>query len=137
MYGDAYRDWDDDHERFTFFNADSEQNWNYEEGGEYSLYPCNGNNQLTDTSTPFAKLYNGKATMSKPITDIVQNPDGTIDFNFMGGSDSNIISGIEQTVIDINTPAKAIYTIDGRRVYGDVNSLGRGLYIVNGKKVAF
>lgn len=136
MYGDAYKDWDNDHERFTFFNADSEQNWNYDDGGDYSLYPCNGNNQLTDTSKPFAKLYNGKATMGKPITDIVQNPDGTIDFNFMGGSDSNIISGIENTIIDVNTTANAIYTLDGRRVYGDVKSLGRGVYIINGKKVA-
>ena len=74
--------------------------------------------------------------MGKPITDIVQNPDGTIDFNFMGGSDSNIISGIENTIIDVNTTANAIYTLDGRRVYGDVKSLGRGVYIINGKKVA-
>lgn len=45
------------------------------------LYPYNGNNQLTDTSTPAAKVNTG-TYMSKPITEITDN-DGVVSFWFM------------------------------------------------------
>lgn len=34
-----------------------------------------------------------------------------------------------------NAKENRIYTIDGRRVHSDIHSLGKGLYIINGKKV--
>ena len=54
------------------------------------LYPNGGtNNQLTNTSTPAAKLYvantDGKYLMNKPITEITE-AGGNISFSFMGGS---------------------------------------------------
>ena len=43
-------------------------------------------NELTDTSVPAAKMFNtnsaGSLFLSKPITDIVQNDDGTVSFKF-------------------------------------------------------
>ncbi len=43
------------------------------------LWPYNGNNELTDTSTPAAKVNTG-SFMNKPITEITKNSDGTISF---------------------------------------------------------
>ena len=52
------------------------------------------NAELTDTSVPAAVMLNANAEghllMSKPITNITQNPDGTIAFDFMGGSNDGI-----------------------------------------------
>lgn len=52
------------------------------------------NAELTDTSTPAAVTFafntEGEKLMSKPITHITQNPDGTIAFDFMGGDNSGI-----------------------------------------------
>ena len=129
MYGDIYKDWDNDHERFTFFNADPTQI------NDYALYPANGNNALTDTSTPSAKLYNNRAYMGKPITDIVQNADGTIDFNFMGGSDKNIVNVRLHVDNDRYETGQSAYTIDGKRVIPGNGKVTHGLYIMNGKKV--
>lgn len=48
-----------------------------------------GKTQLTDTSTPSAKLFNtntnGRKLMGKPITNIRENQDGSISFTFDGG----------------------------------------------------
>ena len=50
------------------------------------VYPQPGNNQLTNTSTPRAFLYNkntdDRKLMNIAITNITQNADGTIAFNF-------------------------------------------------------
>ena len=40
----------------------------------------------------------------------------------------------EVKTITIGTADK-IYTLDGRRVNGDVHSLGKGIYIINNRKV--
>ena len=78
-------------------------------------YPYNGNNELTDTSSPAATLWNdnanGQKLMSKPITDItVHNDKGA--FVFMGGS-----TGIQATTL---TPsAQVLYR------FGDI-SIVRG-----------
>ena len=50
-------------------------------GEKGDLYPYNGNNSLTDSSTPAAKVYTG-SYMGKPITDIT-NTNGTISFWYM------------------------------------------------------
>ena len=50
------------------------------------VYPQPNNNQLTNTSVPRSFLYNentdGRKLMNISITDITQNPDGTISFKF-------------------------------------------------------
>ena len=99
------------------------------------LYPYNGNNSLTDTSVPAAKLYNGASTMGKPITNITQNADGTIDFDFMGGSSDNIITAIESIGVDAGSKTNKVYSIEGCYMGDTLEGLPHGIYIVNGKKV--
>lgn len=135
-YGDQYAIYDNDHQRMTIFHADNEEgSTDASQAGD--LYPYNGNNSLTDTSTPAATIYQGGKTMGKPITNIVQNADGTIDFDFMGGSNDNIISGIQgvHVVCDSKVGSQHIYSIDGRYLGDDLHDLGKGIYIVGGKKI--
>lgn len=98
------------------------------------LYPFSGNNALTATSSPAATLVNansdGSFLMHKDITDITQNPDGTISFRFT----NNLATGIRNVAEDGATvKGKGIYNIAGQRVAGA--SAAHGLYIVNGKKL--
>jgi hypothetical protein len=49
------------------------------------------NNQLTETSIPAAVMYYPDGVLlDKPITNIVQNADGTVSFDFMGGNPTGI-----------------------------------------------
>lgn len=50
---------------------------------------------------------------------------------------SNMATGIKNVYnVDMRDAGNdAIYTLDGRRVNGDVGSLGKGIYIINRKKV--
>lgn len=135
QYGDKYAIYDNDHQRCTIFHAN-----NTTKNDELALYPNAGNNELTDTSAPAAKLYNAKTDgsklMGKSITNITQNEDGSIDFDFMGGSKDNIISGIHSVVNDqISSFGQGVYSLDGRYVGASIDGLGKGIYIVNGKKV--
>ena len=91
-----------DHQRITIFHADNDDDSKYwtvdwQGYGYYTkttlsgdLYPYNSNNSLTNNSTPAATLYNansdGKKLMNVSITDIKQNSDGTMDFNYAPGS---------------------------------------------------
>lgn len=50
-----------------------------EESLKGDLWPYNGNNNLTDTSAPAAKLSSG-GYLGKPVTEITKNSDGTISF---------------------------------------------------------
>ena len=116
------------------------------------VYPQPDNNQLTNTSTPRAFLYNnntdGRKLMNISITDITQNNDGTIDFKFApdnSGSgeegDNTAYSYSEDpTAISIvktadNKTTTRIYTLDGRYAGSNYQQLGHGIYIVNGRKV--
>ena len=82
------------------------------------------NAELTDTSTPAAVTFNlntdGVKLMSKPITHITQNPDGTIAFDFMGGDNS----GINQTLAQRQWKEQA-YDLLGRP-----NGNARGIVVV-------
>ena len=74
--------------------------------------------------------------MGKPITNITQNEDGTIDFDFMGGSADNVITGIQQATMGQNDAVhKGVYSLDGRYLGTTLNGLSKGVYIVNGKKM--
>ena len=135
QYGPEYAYLDNDHQRLTIFHADNEDGSSADsQAGD--LYPFNGNNSLTDTSSPAATIYQGGSTMGKTITNITQNEDGSIDFDFMGGSNDNIISGIHFVEND-ETPSfgQGVYSLDGRYMGTSVNGLDKGIYIVNGKKI--
>ena len=135
QYGPEYAYLDNDHQRLTIFHADNEEGSSADsQAGD--LFPFNGNNSLTDTSSPAAIIYQGGSTMGKPITNITQNEDGSIDFDFMGGSNDNIISGIHFVEND-EAPSfgQGVYSLDGRYMGTSANSLDKGIYIVNGKKI--
>ena len=84
--GNAVND-DVNHQRFTIVPADNKLSI-YNEYAD--TYPgTTGNNELTDTSTPAAKLFNanadGRKYLGKPVTSIYESPKGQISFTFMGG----------------------------------------------------
>ena len=135
QYGPGYAYLDNDHQRLTIFHADNEEGASTKsQAGD--LYPFNGNNSLTDTSSPAATIYQGGSTMGKPITNITQNEDGSIDFDFMGGSNDNIISGIHFVENDeMSSFGQGVYSLDGRYMGTSANGLEKGIYIVNGKKI--
>lgn len=117
------------HQSLTIFHADNSTN-NY--AGD--LYPYNGNNSLTDTSTPAAVIYNGGSLMGKPITNITKNDNGTISFDFMGGSSSNVVNGIDDIRVKAPEERQGIYDLNGRYRGTDTQSLPKGIYVRNGKK---
>lgn len=135
QYGKDYAYLDNDHQRLTIFHADNEEGASTKsQAGD--LYPFNGNNSLTDTSSPAATIYQGGSTMDKPITNITQNEDGSIDFDFMGGSNDNIITGIHFVENDeVPSFGQGVYSLDGRYLGASANGLDKGIYIVNGKKI--
>ena len=135
QYDPEYAYLDNDHQRLTIFHADNEEGASADsQAGD--LYPFNGNNSLTDTSSPAATIYQGGTTMGKPITNITQNEDGSIDFDFMGGSNDNIISGIHFIENDeMSSFGQGVYSLDGRYMGTSANGLEKGIYIVNGKKI--
>lgn len=134
-YSGDYAYLNNDHQRLTIFHADNEEGSSADsQAGD--LYPFNGNNSLTDTSSPAAIIYQGGSTMGKPITNITLNEDGSIDFDFMGGSNDNIISGIHFVENDeMSSFGQGVYSLDGRYMGTSANGLDKGIYIVNGKKI--
>lgn len=141
----SYSNLVNDHQRCTIFHADNESGQRTTSSIAGDPYPYIGtdgtvNKELTNTSSPADSVYNknadGTFLMNKPITNITQNADGTVSFDFMGGSTTNIITGIKT----INQSAEAlqgrIYSIDGRYLGNDLDNLEKGIYIINGKKIA-
>ena len=140
-----------DHQRCTIFHADNDDNGQDLGSIKNDLYPymVSGavmNDELTDDSRPAAKLYNrnadGTKYMGKPVTAIRKNADGTMSFDFMGGSEENILdnttkkegTAIKDIKADTRKADNRVYSIDGRYLGDDINALGKGLYIVGGKK---
>ena len=138
-----------DHQRCTIFHADNDADGTVLESIKNDLYPYMSggvplNDELTDDSRPAAKLYNknadGTKYMGKPITAIKKNVNGTISFDVMGGNENNILDNTtsETAIKDIKADTRKadnrVYSIDGRYLGDDINALGKGLYIVGGKK---
>ena len=138
-----------DHQRCTIFHADNDADGTVLESIKNDLYPYMSggvplNDELTDDSRPVAKLYNknadGTKYMGKPITAIKKNVNGTISFDVMGGNEDNILDNTtsETAIKDIKADTRKadnrVYSIDGRYLGDDINALGKGLYIVGGKK---
>ena len=73
------------------------------------------NNELTDTSTPAATMFNpgteGEQLLAKPITNIQMTDDGLISFDFMGGT-----TGIRHLPIAGDNDASCLYNLQGQRI---------------------
>ena len=118
------------HQRMNIFHADNSALKTNLAGDPYP--GTSGNNSLTNTSLPSAKLFNAnkdsRKFMGKPITDITENPDSTISFNF---TNPYIITDIEQISVE---PKTKIYSITGQYMGTDLKKLPRGLYKVKKEK---
>ena len=134
----------------TVVNADgSRENTQYSLQGDLYPYESKGvtiNDEFTDDSEPAAKLYNkntdGSSVLGIPITQIKRSK-GSISFLVCGGDDKNVIDNTFKGVVDgINgvtvvkkTVDNRIYSIDGRYLGTDASALGKGIYVVGGKKI--
>lgn len=134
----------------TVVNADgSRDNTQYSLQGDLYPYEVKGvtmNDEFTDDSEPAAKLYNKNSDNSYalgiPITQIKRSK-GSISFLVCGGDDKNVIDNTFKGVVDgINgvtvvkkTVDNRIYSIDGRYLGTDASALGKGIYVVGGKKI--
>lgn len=134
----------------TVVNADgSRENTQYSLQGDLYPYEVKGvtmNDEFTDESEPAAKLYTKNSDNSYalgiPITNIKRSK-GSVSFLVCGGDDKNVIDNTFNGVVDgINgvtvakkTTDNRIYSIDGRYLGTDASALGKGIYVVGGKKI--
>lgn len=134
----------------TVVNADgSRENTQYSLQGDLYPYEVKGvtmNDEFTDESEPAAKLYTKNSDNSYalgiPITQIKRSK-GSVSFLVCGGDDNNVIDNTFKGVVDgINgvtvvkkTVDNRIYSIDGRYLGTDASALGKGIYVVGGKKI--
>lgn len=134
----------------TVVNADgSRDNTQYSLQGDLYPYEVKGvtmNDEFTDESEPAAKLYTKNSDNSYalgiPITQIKRSK-GSISFLVCGGDANNVIDNTFNGVVDgingVTVANKAadnrIYSIDGRYLGTDASALGKGIYVVGGKKV--
>lgn len=134
----------------TVVNADgSRENTQYSLQGDLYPYEVKGvtmNDEFTDESEPAAKLYTKNSANSYalgiPITNIKRSK-GSVSFLVCGGDDKNVIDNTFNGVVDgingVTVANKAadnrIYSIDGRYLGTDASALGKGIYVVGGKKI--
>ena len=135
----------------TVVNADGSRETSNTQSLQGDLYPyevkgVTMNDEFTDDSEPASKLYNKNTDNSYalgiPITQIKRSK-GSISFLVSGGDDNNVIDNTFNGVVDgINgvtvankTVDNRIYSIDGRYLGTDASALGKGIYVVGGKKI--
>lgn len=135
----------------TVVNADGSREISNTLSLQGDLYPYEEkgvtmNDEFTDDSEPAAKLYNKNSDNSYalgiPITQIKRSK-GSISFLVCGGDDKNVIDNTFKGVVDgingVTVVKKAvdnrIYSIDGRYLGTDASALGKGIYVVGGKKI--
>lgn len=134
----------------TVVNADgSRENTQYSRQGDLYPYEVKGvtmNDEFTDESEPAAKLYTKNSDNSYalgiPITNIKRSK-GSVSFLVCGGDANNVIDNTFNGVVDgingVTVAKKAadnrIYSIDGRYLGTDASALGKGIYVVGGKKI--
>ena len=90
----------------TIIPADNTLSMDNESG---DLYPYNGNNKLTSTSTPASTLYNSSTNLNKPITSITKNSNGTVSFTYMA---ANAVEESGGTASDTYLDIQKYATID-------------------------
>lgn len=80
-----------DHQRCTIFHASNSASSGYWHDGSADPYPYQGNDSLTNTSAPAAKLYNdnidGSRLMNKGIMEIARNGNKTVSFRFRNSAE--------------------------------------------------
>ena len=143
-YGKDYAGIKNDHQRLTIIHADNIDDSQYWRAsyGYYSrqtlstdLYPYSRKDSLTNESKPAATLYNdntdGTKLMNIRLTDIKQNPDGTMSFRYAPLKEGG--DGLEEVESPERKTGTEIYDLAGRRV----TRPARGLYIADGKKRIF
>lgn len=134
----------------TVVNADgSRENTQYSLQGDLYPYEVKGvtmNDEFTDESEPAAKLYTKNSgnsyALGIPITQIKRSK-GSVSFLVCGGDANNVIDNTFNGVVDgingVTVAKKAadnrIYSIDGRYLGTDASALGKGIYVVGGKKI--
>lgn len=135
----------------TVVNADGSREISNTLSLQGDLYPYEEkgvtmNDEFTDESEPAAKLYNKNSDNSYalgiPITKIKRSK-GSVSFLVCGGDANNVIDNTFNGVVDgINgvtvvkkTVDNRIYSIDGRYLGTDASALGKGIYVVGGKKI--
>lgn len=135
----------------TVVNADGSREISNTLSLQGDLYPYESkgvtmNDEFTDDSEPASKLYNKNTDNSYalgiPITQIKRSK-GSVSFLVCGGDDKNVIDNTFNGVVDgINgvtvvkkTVDNRIYSIDGRYLGTDASALGKGIYVVGGKKI--
>lgn len=135
----------------TVVNADGSREKSNTLSLQGDLYPyevkgVTMNDEFTDDSEPAAKLYNKNSdntyALGIPITQIKRSK-GSVSFLVCGGDDKNVIDNTFKGVVDgINgvtvvkkTVDNRIYSIDGRYLGTDASALGKGIYVVGGKKI--
>lgn len=135
----------------TVVNADGSREISNTLSLQGDLYPYESkgvtiNDEFTDESEPAAKLYTKNSDNSYalgiPITQIKRSK-GSVSFLVCGGDDKNVIDNTFNGVVDgINgvtvvkkTVDNRIYSIDGRYLGTDASALGKGIYVVGGKKI--
>ena len=135
----------------TVVNADGSREISNTLSLQGDLYPYEEkgvtmNDEFTDESEPAAKLYNKNSDNSYalgiPITQIKRSK-GSVSFLVCGGDANNVIDNTFKGVVDgINgvtvvkkTVDNRIYSIDGRYLGTDASALGKGIYVVGGKKI--
>lgn len=135
----------------TVVNADGSREISNTLSLQGDLYPYESkgvtmNNEFTDDSEPASKLYNKNTDNSYalgiPITQIKRSK-GSISFLVCGGDDKNVIDNTFKGVVDgingVTVVKKSvdnrIYSIDGRYLGTDASALGKGIYVVGGKKI--
>ncbi|MGN0217981.1 MAG: M6 family metalloprotease domain-containing protein [Bacteroidaceae bacterium] len=122
-------------ERFSILAADNTwQMIDYKEWEQNAdemagdLYPCQGNNALTATSTPAAAVNHpnkdGSMMMQKDLTDIAQHADGTMSFRFT----NHLSTGIHS--VRAEEAEMPCYNLAGQRIHQP-----KGLYIKKDKKL--
>ena len=118
------------HQRLTIFHADNDALVTSLDGDPYP--GTSGNNSLTDSTIPSAKLFNknknGKLFMGKSITEITESVDGFISFKFTNPKAPTGINTVSAK------PKTKIYSITGQYMGTDLKKLPQGVYKVKGVK---
>lgn len=119
---------------------------------EFTGY-CNGDGQTaylykcgdrTFGSTEYTFPPRDESSTSTHMIELDTPAKGQMEVRFSGDNQvvmiiklyTDVSNGIQKVyTIDPNTKGNVIYTLDGRRVSNDINSLSKGVYIINNKKV--
>ena len=79
------------------------------------------------------KFYTNGDKTNKALANISENADGVVTFTYIDDFESYLLD--VPTLLAPEKASDAIYTIDGRRVQGELDDLPHGIYIRQGKKV--